>query len=194
MTAREQFLAVLFNGPLTPADAVVLLTGDGTVRLPVAVELIKSGAAPTLVVTGGLDDPPRSITAKATAPLLYGMGVAPSAVVLDNDAKNTWEQAVNVVRMAEDREWKRLLLVASPYHTPRAFLTFLKALDERDMADTVSIIPVPATHTPWFNAPDGFDQTRLELMDDEFGKCARYAAHVATWDRGLDYLKAWEGR
>ncbi|KKL88246.1 hypothetical protein LCGC14_1926640 [marine sediment metagenome] len=192
-TAREKFLAVLANGPLLKADAIVVLLGeDSNERIDVAVELMASGAGPELFLSGGIEDPPRRRSAKAMTPKLLGRGVAPMAVYADNEAMNTHEQAVNFVAHALEKGWKRALLVASPYHMPRAFLTVLKAIMEAEATKLLHIIPVTAAQALWWSCPDGMTDTRLDLYSVEMGKIKEYREHVASWNEGLDYLKFWE--
>lgn len=195
-TARERFCAVLGSTPLLRGDAIVVLEGDGTTRLPAAVQLLRTGAAPFIVVSGGLDKPPHCITAEKMAGLLMGMGVGPDRILLDSESKNTQEQARHVFRLAEQENWSRLLIVASPYHAPRAFLTFLKELQRIDKDRAVHVVMVPASQAPWFAKPDGLEVTRFDLLDDEFRKVDVYGeqGHVASWDDGIEYLRYWEGR
>lgn len=193
MTAREQCCAALYTGPLLTADVIVLLTGDGEQRVATAVELMRQGGAQRIVITGGLDEPPYAVPATRLMGKVMAHGVAPSAIDVDVAAMNTWEQAQNVVARAEANGWKRILLVASNYHAPRAFLTFVRALRLAGLDDTVQVLVVPATAS-WFQAPEGVDKTRMELLADEFRKVAEYTNHVATWDEGLEYLARWEGR
>lgn len=217
-TAREKFLAVLANGPIVLADAVVILLGeDSEERMEVGLQLmVQQGTAlfnisgnpeitpdpytaklielhaPMLVLSGGIEDPPRRRSAKTMTPKLLGRGVSPSAVYADNDAMNTREQAVNFVAHALKQGWKRAILVASPYHMPRAFLTILKAIMEEDATERLHIIPVTAAQAPWWTPPEGADETRLELYSLEMDKIKKYRKHVAAWSDGLDYLKFWE--
>lgn len=193
MNAREQFCAVLFNGPLLKGDCIVLLEGDGEARIPTTVEMFRQGAAPRILVTGGLDNPPFCLSAHTLAAKLMGLGVAPSAIDVDADAMNTWEQAHNTLVRAQKEGWKRLLLVASPFHAPRAFLTFLGALLDRGLDDDIHLVIVPAAEVPWFQVPEGETVDRVELLAREFAKCGEYEG-VASWAEGLAYLKAWEGR
>lgn len=194
VTDREKFCAVLASGPLMRGDAIVLLEGDGQARIPAAVELLRQGAGPFIVVTGGRDEPPYCITAERMAGRLMGLGVAPDRLIVDNDSTNTREQAVNVIKIAVEHDWKRLLLVASPYHAPRAFLTFLKAIKDEGRDTDLHLVMVPASHTPWFGKPDGLEATRLDLLADEYEKIERYGTqgHVASYEDGIAYLKRWE--
>ena len=189
---REQFCAVLASGPLLRADAIVVLCGeDGASRLDTCVELLRQQAAPTIVLSGGLDQPPRILGASRLASVLYGKGVSPGRVLVEIESQNTREQAVIVVAMAQAREWRRLLLVVSPYHAPRAFLTFVRALQDVGAAEAINVLVVPAASS-WFAAPEGASTTRLALLTSEFAKVEEYGAHVATYEEGIQYLAFWE--
>jgi len=86
------------------ADAVVLLCGeDAETRGEVATELVKHGAAPLVVASGGLHDPPHRIGAEAMASKLRGNGISPSALLVESTSTNTHEQATNVVALATEQ-------------------------------------------------------------------------------------------
>ena len=191
---REKFLACLFNGPLLKADAIAVFLGeDSNERVDVAIELMASGAASELFLTGAIDNPPRQRSASAMTPALLGRGVSPSAVFADNEAMHTRDQSVNLVAAALERGWKRVLLVASPYHMPRAFLTVLRALTDIGESQNIHVIPVTAAQALWFQCPDGMTEKRVDLWSTEMAKIAEYADHVEDWRTGLDYLRYWEG-
>jgi uncharacterized SAM-binding protein YcdF (DUF218 family) len=196
MTDREAFCYQLATLPILRADAVVILCGqDGEERTKFGVGQFATGVAPYLVLSGGLHDPPRVWGAKELAAKAMGMGVSPANIVVESESQNTREQAVNVLAMCEERNWKRLLLVASPYHVPRAYLTFLAVLLEQGKSDDIHLLPVPASHLNWHEPPKGMEQTRAELLDVEFLKIAAYKPeHVASYADGLVYMASWEGR
>lgn len=197
LTEREQFCAVLGAGPLLAADAIVVLCGeDAEPRMQTAVGLFMQRVAPLIVVTGGLEQPPGIQSAKTVHARLLGKGVAPDRIIVEPNAMHTRAQAVNVVALAKEKGWRRLLIVASSYHTQRAFLTFVQALDEAGVADSIHIVSIPCAHSPWFRPPAGRDTERLALLTGEVGKVEEYRAlgHVASYARGLEYLRHWEGR
>jgi uncharacterized SAM-binding protein YcdF (DUF218 family) len=195
---RDAFTAVLASGPLLQSDAIVVLCGEDTApRIATAFALFKTGGAPLIVLSGGRHEPPRWQGAQALAGKLYTLGVAPARVLIDDDSQNTRQQAVNVIEMAEARGWKRILLVASAYHAPRAFLTFLQVLGEDDRCEreeSIQLVNVPAT-APWWGSPEGMGPTRLELLAFEQEKIQEYSerGHVASYVDGLASLKRWEG-
>lgn len=194
MTDREKFCTLLANGPLMSADAIVVLAGeDGVARAKTAVELFRQGAAPVVVLTGGLSDECR-LSAEDLIPDVLGGGVAPDRVFTDTTATNTHEQAEKVAALCAEHNWRRVLLVVSAYHMPRAFLTCLNSLQAAESDDVVRLVAVPCAHTPWWGKPPGAQANRVDLLDAEMVKCETYTAHVASWADGLAYLRQWERR
>lgn len=191
MTDRERLAAILYTHPLMQSDAIVVLCGeDCGPRLTMAFNLWRSQAGEGIIVSGGKHDAPRWMGAEDARRDLLSKGVAPDRIIVEAESQHTREQAERVLDIAAEREWKRLMLVASSYHIPRAFLTFLKVLDERGVSD-VRLIPAPVP-ARWTVGPEGMDTTRLALLDTEAQKIDEYSAHVATVARGLDVLRAWE--
>ena len=194
---RDLFLAVLATQPLLKGDAIVVLCGeDAEARLATGVELLRQQGGRVIVLSGGRDTPPRRVSATALYPVLLGRGVAPDRILMETGSQHTREQAVHVVALAQANEWKRLLLVVSPYHAPRAYLTFLQALTEADLRDTIHLISVPCADTKWFEPPVGMRDTRAMLYAGELERIAEYQVmgHVASYSDGLDYLRFVEGR
>lgn len=183
---REQYLAALYNGPLVPADALVVLSGDGTVRYDAAVGLLRQRIAHWVVLSGGVDDPPHSLDAEAARDYMVAKGLAEHRIVMDNASTNTHEQAEAIVRLIREHEWQTVILVASSYHLPRAFLTVLASLG--DLRTDIAVVPF-AAYANWGKAPPGREATRLDLLHDEFDKIERYGDHVASYEDGLAYLR-----
>ena len=198
MTARESFCAVLSNGPLMRADAIIVLSGDGDKRLQVALELMANNthAAPLIVVSGGVDNPPHSLSAKASAEWLIDKGLHPDLIVMESGSQNTHDQAGNIVSMAVAKRWNSLILIASPYHQFRAYLTFLRELRDFNLDEKIHLMSVPASQTQWWQQPAGMDVTRLDLLEGEFRKIDEYRTkgHVASYRDGLKYLQYWESK
>lgn len=196
---REQYLAALFSQPLLRGNAIVVLAGeDWKPRIELATELYAGhdGDITHVVLSGGVHDGTRIYGAKQLKGKIMGKGVAPSRIILEDESQNTHEQAVNVVALAKKREWRRILLVASAYHMPRAWLTFLKATLEAGIADSLQIVPAPTSHTPWGGSPSGMDDSRLNLLTKELMKIEAYRGmgHVASYEDALRYFEDWESR
>lgn len=59
--------------------------------------------------------------------LLVSFGVPQERIILEGASRNTWENAVNSLRLAETDSERPWLLVTSAYHMPRALGAFRKA-------------------------------------------------------------------
>jgi uncharacterized SAM-binding protein YcdF (DUF218 family) len=162
--------------------------------MEVALQFYRSKVAPFIVLSGGLDEPPHLQGARTLLPVLLDYGVPEEDVILDCESKNTHQQAENVIALAAKHEWRALVLVASPGHLYRAFLTFLRELQKTGQEERIRLVPVPASQVPWWGAPEGMEARRIDLLVSEFQRIAEYREHVATYDEGLACLQAWESR
>jgi uncharacterized SAM-binding protein YcdF (DUF218 family) len=182
MTDQTRFLVTLAYSRPSHADLIVCLAGEeGEERALAAAELFKMGMAPAILVTGGRHEPPTHMGATLLQTLILGRGIAHDRIVTDVVPMNTREQAVETVALVQSKGWKRCILVASAYHMPRAYLTFLQALTEAK-AD-VCVVPAAVS------GADRFAE-RLAL---ECEKIDRYgdAGDVASYADGLAALARW---
>lgn len=123
-----------------PFDAVVVLGGglreSGTLRPAVelsdetrlrtlcGVQLYQQGAAPRVLMTGGDARVFGSGTKEAIAMQQWAirLGTPPAALVIEDRSRTTYENAVETRRLLGTG--KRILLVTSAYHIPRAVAVF----------------------------------------------------------------------
>lgn len=197
MNEALSFFAVVDTQALLEPDAIAVLAGDGEGRLDFAIGVMaQCRSRPLMVLSGGLDAPPFSLPARELARRAIDKNVNPERLVIEDASQNTREQAVNVVAMAVERGWTRLLLVASPFHVHRAFLTFVQALIDQDQQERVRLIGAAASHLKWWEKVGPLDTTRLDMLHDEMRKIEDYRAlgHVASYEDGIAYLKYWEGK
>ena len=187
LTEREKYMALVDNDPLKKADAIVLLTGDGLFRVPEAAKLFKEQWAPVIVVSGNMNNPESGgLPGAELKKELVSAGIPEAVIMMEDESLHTRDQAVRVIRMADQSKWHRILMVASAYHQYRAFLTFLKARAEAGSA--LEITNAPARGLSWTEEnPWG---RRIDLLDAEFKKIEEYRAlgHVATFAEGIEYL------
>lgn len=161
------------------ADAIVWLQGDQLDRGPKVWELFTAGFAPTIVITGnnvlvgkgcrlGENDAPLlDLTT-----FLTDRGVPNEAIVVDDSAMNTIEQAKHIVALARAHGWQKILLVTSPYHQARAYLTFEKI--KREAGSALTVVNQPVTDLSWDARPSGRDKMAHELLTDEERKISSY--------------------
>jgi len=110
-----------FTMPARPPRQRVELDQDAN-RLLGAAALYRSGKAPTVYIAGGRLDLFEAFGPEAPdiASLLNELGVPDSAIVLEQSSRNTYENAVEARRILEPRGVRRILLVTSALHMPRA--------------------------------------------------------------------------
>lgn len=113
---------------LSEARGQVALNGS-VERITVLPDLLRRYPDARVVFSGGSGDPFDQSLKEADylAPLLSTLGVAPSRLILENQSRNTWENATHshdLINPAPDDQW---LLVTSAFHMPRAVGCFRQA-------------------------------------------------------------------
>lgn len=179
------------------ADAIVLLGGatrparfpsdrpeldDSGDRIFEAARLYHAGKAPRLHIAGGRLDlganfGPETPDIEA---FLVELGVPAEALVRDNVSRNTYENALVAKRMLEPLGVKRILLVTSALHMPRAAGLFRHQGFE--------VIPAPADFQATAGGPDA------PLLEEDLRSLLLQAIPQA---RALEYttnaLREWIG-
>jgi len=188
ITDREKIIAIVDNDCFTESDAAILLEGDGMFRFRKAVELYKSGKVSKIVFSGNIVDKDYgSYPFDEIKPYILKEGVPEEDLIHEDVSLNTRQQAIEVVKMAVERGWKKLALVASHDHQYRAYLTFL-----REVLDTNSgliLYNTPVRNLNWF-VDSGWGM-RFDRLIGEFDRIERYTAmgHLASADEVVEYQK-----
>ena len=188
ITDREKILAIVDNDCLSPSDAIILLEGDGFDRFRKAVSLYKQGKAPKIVFSGNITDYDYgSYPFAEVLPRMLEAGVPEEDIIHEDKSLNTREQAVEVVRMAQERGWRKLILVASHEHQYRAYLTFLREV--LDSKSGITLYNAPARNLDWF-VDKGWG-TRFERLEAEIMRIEKYTelGHLANAQEVIDYQK-----
>jgi uncharacterized SAM-binding protein YcdF (DUF218 family) len=133
------------QGKVPQADVIVVLGGatrpqafprptaelnEAGSRLLHAAWLYQQGAAPRILLTGGtvpMLSPGSEPEAESMAEILSIMGVPAEALLLEDNSRNTYENAVETRAILEELGAGRVLLVTSAMHMPRAYQVFTRA-------------------------------------------------------------------
>lgn len=118
--------------PVEPLDAIIVLgaplTADGKLtrvlaeRVAAAAELYHAGAAPRVVVSGGVTQGAPRAEADALAEGLRAAGVPD--VIVERTSLSTYENARNCADLLFPDGAKRVWLVTQPFHAKRAAWLF----------------------------------------------------------------------
>lgn len=132
-------------------------------RVQYAVELYKKGYAPYMIFSSGytyvFEEP---LMMKVLA---VNLGVPQEAIILETKAKNTYENVKFTKQILLNMKLSKILLVSSPYHMRRVFLTFHKLAPELKTIYT----PVPKSifyaHSIEGNNQKEWRQVSLEQLE-----------------------------
>lgn len=137
------------------ADVIIVLGAaqepDGspgpaiTRRVRLAARLHTTGAAPALLMSGGITrvEEPEAMTMRRAA---LEAGVPPEAIFLERQSQRTFENAIECRALMAAEGWQQALLVTDDFHMPRALMCF------RGLGVAVQAEPVRNPLTPYFAA------------------------------------------
>jgi uncharacterized SAM-binding protein YcdF (DUF218 family) len=165
------------------SDLIVCLAGGDVERSLACGDLFSRGMAPRVLIArerapDGLEmlrqkgiAYPESID--RVAMILRGLGVPDPAVIRsDQPMDSTFEEAEKVAVLIKEKDYRSLILVTSPTHSRRAWLTFRKAIPDQDVR--IAVVPTP------------YSKFRAE----EWWKARRYVREVILEYQKLIYYKA----
>ncbi len=188
VTDRETIMAVVDNDCLTKSDAAILLEGDGFFRWKKVVELFNQGLVSYIVFSGNtVDLQYGSYPFDEIKPHILASGIPEAKLIHEDKSTNTRQQAVEVIKLAVDNGWKKLVLVASAEHQYRAYLTFLREI--LDSKSNIALYNVPVRNLSWF--VDSGWGTRIDRLSAEFDRIEKYSAmgHLANAQEVVQYQK-----
>lgn len=149
---------------LIPADAIVVVSGDGD-RMKHAIDLYKQGLAPKLILSGASSD---GLTSNALAMHLEASaaGIQDEAVIMEEKARNTFENALYTKEIIQNQGMRSIILVSSPYHQRRVYETFRSVFKKSN----IKLQNSPSVYSDW-NSHNWWESEReLYLTQSEVGK------------------------
>lgn len=170
------------------ADAIVLLGGGmasntntliyaemnyGADRVWQAVRLYRAGKAPLILITGIAE-------LDSTKPLLLDFGIPEEAIIVENDSRNTEENALFTQKMLLERlganAHPKVLLVTSAWHMKRSEFTF------RRYAPALEIIPFPGDYNAMCHSAKPFKLKELLVSPDALHYNSDFfKEHIGYW-------------
>ena len=132
---------VVAEAALPKADAIVVLGGGAyewtlrksvnpddlaNSRLAAGARAWRAGRAPVVILSGGRGRPGHT-EAQNMARAMARFGIPPSVLLLEQRSRDTRDNAAFTAALAREHGMKRVLLVTSSLHMPRASLLFRNA-------------------------------------------------------------------
>jgi uncharacterized SAM-binding protein YcdF (DUF218 family) len=135
------------------------------------------GSRVPVVASGGFTQAGRRIAeATVMADVLAAVGVPRDHILVENQSRNTHDQAVEVTRMLRARGIDRFVLVTSPTHIRRSMMVF--------RAQTAGVVPSPAALFPDYTAEHYFFMPNFESLRISDEAVYDYAGMAYYWWRG----------
>ncbi len=148
---------------LTKADAIVVVSGSNE-RLDHALSLYKSGFGPKLIFSGAASEGPMS-NAKAWKIEAIKNGVPTNAIIIEEKAISTYENALFTKDIIIERGFKHIILVSSVYHQRRAYESFKNVLKGQDVVIQNSPAEAPLWRVDnWWRSKSGIQTTIREVV------------------------------
>ena len=168
LTQLGKYLVV--QHPLAKSDLIVCLAGGDVERGLASGDLFARGlASRVFIAREPVPDGVETLKQKGiaypesidlVAMILRGLAVPESAIVRsDRPVQSTFEEAERVAALVNDKKYRSLILVTSPTHSRRAWLTFRKAIPDKEIR--ITVVPTPYSK---FRAEDWW-KTRKYVRD-----------------------------
>lgn len=168
---------------LPMADAVVVLgggitpvplhwpypdLGQGADRVWHAARIYQAGKAPRVIISGGrlpwLGE--RTPESEAMRRFLIDLGVPEEALLLEDQSRNTHENAVYTAKLLQELDLDKVLLVTSALHMPRALATFRSAgIDAFPAPTDFEVIPQPPHPLRWLPDAGALSESTRALKE-----------------------------
>ena len=127
--------------PLKKADAILCLSGAPVERGLATSDLFSKGLAPKIIITKGPQPDGLSHLKKMgidyqeprdlLLSILIRRGVPEASFILDDrTASSTFSEATHVKSIIDKAHYKSIIIITSPIHTRRAWLTFKEVLKD----------------------------------------------------------------
>lgn len=168
--------------PAEKSDLIVCLMGRPVERGLTAAEAYREGLAPAVYVGREALPEGYEVLRRKAVPypetrdllcmMLRGLGVPPSdCIVGERVAGSTYEEARVIRDLVEKRRCRSIIVVTSPTHTRRAWLTFERVFKGLD----VRIRMMPSTHSAFRPESWWKSEACLEEVMVEYQKLIYYA-------------------
>jgi uncharacterized SAM-binding protein YcdF (DUF218 family) len=167
-----------FSATLKKADAILVLAGgvgeSGKAgqgyeeRVQYAVSLYREGYAPYLIFSSGYQYAIKE--AKVMRALAVSLGAPERAIILEENAANTYENIKLSSDIIRKNRWKDVILITSPYHIRRVSLVCNK------ISPDVHFIYAPIPYSIFYGGEKSVEQRHISAIIHEYLAIIYYKA------------------
>jgi uncharacterized SAM-binding protein YcdF (DUF218 family) len=133
------------DSPASRVDAVVVLGGEHDGRESYGMTLVRQRLASALVLSN-----PYSPSDKVMARMCQHRKGGVDVICARPEPSTTCGEAMMTRRLAEERHWKRILILSWQQHLPRAGLIFRQTLSGMGISVTVRAVPRQYVLPIWY--------------------------------------------
>jgi len=138
--------------------------GETLARLITTVRLHHQLHIP-IIVSGGQVYSNINSEAQIMRRLLVDLGVSAERIIVEDQSRDTFENALYSIRICKKNNYEAPILVTSAFHLKRAVMNFKKA--------GMEVVPFPAAYKTWQNRtygwhdylPESFDHTQAAIKE-----------------------------
>lgn len=150
---------------LEKADVIVVVSGGETFsRTQKAVELYKDNWAPKIIVSGAARSGEIS-NAMAMKSYAIKKGVLAKDIFIEEESNSTYENALFSKEIIEENNFKKIILVTSPYHQRRTYMNFRFVL-----GPDYQIINQSSSDSNWSSSSYFESKKNIKTTFDEFSR------------------------
>lgn len=154
---------------LVKADVIVAISGGDTkARATEAIALYEKGWAPNIIFSGAAFDPLSPSNAEVMQSVAEASGVPKGVITLEENARDTEENAKESKDIVDEYRYKTIILVTSPYHQRRAYIEFRNILGPDVKIVNHSAPDSDWDSSSWWQTPRGWWLTTSEALKIPF--------------------------
>jgi uncharacterized SAM-binding protein YcdF (DUF218 family) len=160
---------LVYQGPLEPAEAIIVLSGSGTGnRIKAGAMLFQRGLGRTIVISGE-EIYPGYYTHTLMKNYATNIGV-PEDMIITGKIEgeiSTWGEGIDNLKRLKENNFTSFILVTSAFHTNRAHAVYEKLIDDLGYDFKFTVYPAKDNRNPtkdWWKTRAGKKTIFLEYL------------------------------
>jgi uncharacterized SAM-binding protein YcdF (DUF218 family) len=160
---------LVHQGPLEPAEAIIVLSGSGTGnRIAAGAMLFKRGLGKTIVISGE-EIYPGYYSHTLMKNYAASIGVPEDRIITGEieGETSTWGEGIDNLKKLKENNFKSFILVTSAFHTNRAHAVYEKLIDDLGYDFKFTVYPAKDNSHPtkdWWKTRAGKKTILLEYL------------------------------